>query len=56
MPVLDAHLESSIPGLYLTSLMAVRDFGPFLGFTVAVRASAKLVGEAIRRQQVASSG
>jgi hypothetical protein len=39
----------------MTSLTAVRDFGPFLGFTVAVRASAKLVGDAIRRRQVASS-
>jgi cation diffusion facilitator CzcD-associated flavoprotein CzcO len=55
VPVLDEHLQSSIPGLYMTSLTAVRDFGPFLGFTVAVRASAKLVGDAIRRRQVASS-
>lgn len=50
MPVLDEHLQSSIPGLFMTSMLAVRDFGPFLAFTVSVRASAKLVGRAILSQ------
>jgi FAD-dependent urate hydroxylase len=47
MPVLDEHLQSSIPGLFMTSMLAVRDFGPFLAFTVSVRTSAKLVGQAL---------
>jgi cation diffusion facilitator CzcD-associated flavoprotein CzcO len=47
-PLLDGHLQSNIPGLFMTSMLAVRDFGPFLAFTGSVRASAKLVGEALR--------
>lgn len=46
-PVLDTSLQSTVPGLYVTSLPATRDFGPFWGFTVAVRASARIVGRAI---------
>jgi FAD-dependent urate hydroxylase len=46
-PLLDEHLQSNIPGLFMTSMLAVRDFGPFLAFTGSVRASAKLVGEAL---------
>lgn len=42
-PVLDDHFETSVPGLFITSMPAMQDFGPFLGFTVAVRASAKLI-------------
>jgi cation diffusion facilitator CzcD-associated flavoprotein CzcO len=47
-PVLDEHLQSSVPGLFMTSLLATRDFGPFFAFTVAVRASARLIGQALR--------
>jgi cation diffusion facilitator CzcD-associated flavoprotein CzcO len=47
-PVLDDSLQTSVPGLFVTSLPATRDFGPFFGFTVAVRASARLVGRALR--------
>ncbi len=43
-PILDDHLQSSVPGLFFTSMCAVQDFGPFFGFTVAVRTSAKLIG------------
>jgi thioredoxin reductase len=42
-PVLDDHFETSIPGLFMTSMPAGQDFGPFFGFTVSVRASAKLI-------------
>jgi FAD-dependent urate hydroxylase len=42
-PVLDDHFETSIPGLFITSMPAAQDFGPFFGFTVSVRASAKLI-------------
>jgi cation diffusion facilitator CzcD-associated flavoprotein CzcO len=42
-PVLDDHFETSVPGLFVTSMPAAQDFGPFFGFTVSVRASAKLI-------------
>lgn len=46
-PVLDEHLQSSVPGLFMTSMLATRDFGPFFAFTVSVRISAKLIGRAL---------
>ena len=46
-PELDDHFETSIPGLFITSMPATQDFGPFFGFTVAVRASAQLVCKAL---------
>ncbi|MCC6944159.1 MAG: SidA/IucD/PvdA family monooxygenase, partial [Thermomicrobiales bacterium] len=42
-PVLDEHFQSSIPGLFITSMPASQDFGPFFGFTVSVRTSARLI-------------
>lgn len=47
-PELDTHFQTSVPGLYITSLAASRDFGSFLGFTVSVRAQANIIGGAIR--------
>lgn len=44
-PELDDHFQTSIPGLFITSMPATHDFGPFFGFTVAVRASAQLICE-----------
>lgn len=44
-PVLDDHFETSVPGLFITSMPAGQDFGPFFGFTVSVRTSAKLIGQ-----------
>ena len=44
-PVLDDHLETSVPRLFITSMPAMQDFGPFFGFTVSVRTSAKLICE-----------
>lgn len=44
-PVLDDHFETSVPGLFITSMPAAQDFGPFFGFTISVRASAKLICE-----------
>jgi len=49
-PVLDDGLQTSVPGLFMTSLAATRDFGGFFGFTVAVRASARIVGRSLHRQ------
>lgn len=46
-PVLDEHFQSNLPGLFFTSLCAAQDFGPFFGFTVSVRTSAKLIGSAL---------
>lgn len=49
-PVLDNHMQSSIPGLFMTSMMAVQDFGPFFGFTVSVRTSAQLIGAGLQKK------
>ena len=46
-PVLDDGFQSTVPGLFVTSLPATRDFGPFFGFTVAVSVSAKLIAQAL---------
>ena len=48
-PVLDDHFETSISGLFITSMPAVQDFGPYFGFTIAVRASAILICERLGR-------
>lgn len=47
-PLLDEHMQSSVPGLFMTSMPAVGSFGPFFAFTVAARASARLIGQALR--------
>jgi cation diffusion facilitator CzcD-associated flavoprotein CzcO len=46
-PELDEHFQSSVPGMFITSLPATQQFGPFFAFTIAVRASARLIGQAI---------
>ncbi len=46
-PVLSEQFESSAPGLSITSMAAGQDFGPFFGFTVAARTSAKIIGGAL---------
>ena len=46
-PVLDTGFQTSSAGLFITSMAATRDFGPFFGFTMAVRSSAKLIGDAV---------
>jgi FAD-dependent urate hydroxylase len=48
-PELDLQFQSSVPGLYFTSMPAGQDFGPFFGFTVAVRTSALVIGQSIRQ-------
>lgn len=47
-PVLDNALQTTVPGLFITSLPAGRDFGLFFAFTAAVRASARIVGRAVQ--------
>jgi cation diffusion facilitator CzcD-associated flavoprotein CzcO len=46
-PVLDTTFQLSTPGLYGTSMMATRDFSSLFAFTVAVRASSRVVGDAV---------
>lgn len=48
-PVLDDNLQTTLPGLFVTSLLAARDFGLFFAFTAAVRASARIVGRGLCR-------
>ena len=47
-PVLSEEMESSVPGLYFTSACAVQDFGPFFGFTVACRTSARILTRSLQ--------
>jgi hypothetical protein len=48
-PALGADLQSSVPGLYFTSMAATQDFGPFFAFTVSARTSSRLIGDSLRR-------
>ena len=43
-PKLDEHFQTNIPGLFITSMPATQDFGPFFGFTYGVGTSAKVIG------------
>jgi cation diffusion facilitator CzcD-associated flavoprotein CzcO len=47
-PVLNKSFETSIPGLFITSMPAAQDFGPFFGFTIAARVSAQIICDALR--------
>jgi FAD-dependent urate hydroxylase len=42
-PALDTGFQSSVEGLFFTSILAARDFGPFFGFTVSARFSARRI-------------
>ena len=55
-PVLGDHFQTSVPGLFITSMPASQDFGPFFAFTIAVRTSAKLICEAIASPRKISRG
>lgn len=46
-PVLDDRLQTSVPGLFVTSLAATQDFGSFFGFTVSARTAALLIAGAV---------
>jgi FAD-dependent urate hydroxylase len=48
-PELDERLQSNHNGLFFTGQVAVQDFGPFFGFTVAARVSAELICQAVAR-------
>jgi thioredoxin reductase len=42
-PVLDDHMQTSVRGLFVTSMPATKAFGAFFAFTVSVRAAALIV-------------
>lgn len=49
-PALDESFQTTVPGLFATSMLAVHDFGPFFAFTISVRTSAKIIGRALSAQ------
>ena len=49
-PCLDEHLQTNIPGLFITSMPAVQDFGLFFAFTISARLSAQLMGRGIQQR------
>ncbi len=49
-PVLSDRMETTVPGLFASSFLATRDFGPFLAFTVSARPAAKILGAEIARR------
>lgn len=54
-PVLDEQFGTNLPGLFVTSMAANQDFGPFFGFTIATRASATIIGGAVAAQALAAT-
>jgi thioredoxin reductase len=46
-PVLDAHMQTSVPGLYIPGFAATQDFGPFFGFVKGAPAAAELIARNI---------
>jgi hypothetical protein len=46
-PVLDSTFQMSTPGLFATSMLATRDFSSLFAFTVAVRVSSRVIGDAV---------
>lgn len=49
-PRLDETMQTNIPGLFVTSIPAVQDFGLFFGFTISARLSAQLMGRGIQQR------
>jgi len=41
--VLDEHMQTSVPGLFVTGFAATHDFGPFFGFVRACPAAARII-------------
>jgi thioredoxin reductase len=42
-PVLDEHMQTTEPGLFVTGFAATHDFGPFFGFVRACPAAAQII-------------
>ncbi|HSJ44414.1 MAG TPA: FAD-dependent oxidoreductase [Euzebyales bacterium] len=54
-PRLDDHFQTNIPGLFVTSMPAVQDFGLFFAFTISVRTSARLIGPTVQQRIAAKA-
>jgi hypothetical protein len=48
VPLLDECLQTTVPGLYMTSLMATQAFGPFFAFTASAATAARIVGRSLQ--------
>lgn len=46
-PVLGPDFQSSVPGLFVTSMPAARDVGPYMGFTVSVPYTSRILARAL---------
>ncbi|MGI9534437.1 MAG: NAD(P)-binding domain-containing protein [Thermodesulfobacteriota bacterium] len=46
-PDLDGYLQTNLPGLYMTSLIATKSFGRFFAYTVSCRTSSNIIGSHI---------
>ena len=55
LPDLDDGFQTSVPGLFVTSLPATGHFGPFLGFTIAARMSAAVITAAVRTRAASAA-
>jgi cation diffusion facilitator CzcD-associated flavoprotein CzcO len=49
-PTLDEDFQTSVPGLFLTGLVATKDFGPFYGFVRGCPSAATIIGNSIQSQ------
>jgi len=49
MPILSAHLESSVPGLYFMGLAAAGSFGPLMRFVYGTEFAARRITAHIAR-------
>ena len=50
-PVLDEDFQCSIPGLFMTGLVATKDFGPFFGFVKGCPTAAKIIVHSIIKRR-----
>lgn len=48
LPALSTSFETDVPGLFATSMLAMRSFGPFFGFTLSARTSATLLARGVK--------
>jgi thioredoxin reductase len=48
-PVLDAHMQTSVDGLFMPGFAATQDFGPFFGFVKGAPAAAALMARVAGR-------
>jgi hypothetical protein len=54
--VLDEHMQTSVPGLFVTGFAATCDFGPFFGFVRACPAAAQIIVRGTRQKWIVGTG